>query len=488
MNDRSNRYNNYDDKNSRERQHDQYSFSDSWKQNAVELAILGGIVAGATSVGMNGSLAGLSQAGKNALLAGGKGFGRYLDRSMGPAGKLARRVGVGTFKNLQKMPGTSNKFDRKMWEEQVQNARGNVNEEDVARLAKERFTQAREEALFQHVKEHGNEVGFRFYGTPRFFEESVREEMFEKGMRDQKAHGFFEPHTGKSDPKNKGKDKDKNGNPPISNGTNFLGSGLAGLGFGAGITAAHGIDRAINGWTEEDRKKRENTFNLGGSFLRKQSSFHRNLYDGVTSVGARVPQAVAAGVGYTGVSLATAAALKDHKDLLVNTKHPADMNTEDHNNGPRVIIELGNGDPTQMGTFGLSPHISQNELGVVKSAGFAGFLKNVVGRPEELRMLKNRLEGNTVNYKDEAAEHLKGIDIKDAIQHKFGDTGAGDAKDLLGSKAEELRRADFAQKDIIDGEVARDRLIAGGAGLGLLGGALTAHHLKAKHTAGEFDA
>jgi hypothetical protein len=489
MNDRSNRYNNYTDKNQRERQNDQFSFSDSWKQNAVELALLGGIVAGATSIGMNGGASTLSQAGKAAILAGGKGLGRYMDRSMGPVGKLTRKLGIGTFKGLQKMPGNGSKFDQALWEDQIRNARSNVDEDEVTRLAKERFTKAREEALYEHAEKGDDQSTFRFYGTPDFYKESVREELFEKSMRDQKAPGYYEPHTGKSDPKNKGKDRDGNapaGAAPIGAGTNLVGSALAGLGFGAGITAAHGLDRALNGWREHDNKKHEDTYNLGGSFLRKQSSVHRDLYQGIASLGSRVPQSVAAGIGYTGVSLATAAALRNHKDLLVNTKHPADPTENEHNNGPRVIIELGNGDTSQMGSLGMLPHVSQSELGIVKSSGFTNFMKNFGGRGDELRTLTNRINGNTVNYKDEAAEQLKDTNMDDAIKQHFGDSKMGDAKDVLTSKADELRRADFATKDHIEGEVARDRLIGGGIiGTGLLGGALTAHHLKKKQTAGE---
>jgi hypothetical protein len=482
MNDRANRYNNYTDRNSKERQHDQYSFSDSWKQNAVELAVLGGIVAGATSLGMNGGMVGLAQAGKGAIAAAGKGLGRYFD-TLGPGGKLARKIGIGTFKNLQKMPGTADKFDRNLWEEQIRNARGSVDEKEVKRLATERYLKARGDALFEHGENGGDEADFRFYGTPDFYKEFVREEMFEKAMRDQKAQGFYEPHSGKFDPKNKGKDKDDNA--PAGAGAKFFGSALSGLGLGAGVTAAHGLDRALHGWAEDDRKKHEDTYHLAGSFLRKQGSVHRDVYEGIASLGSRVPQAVATGVGYTGVSLGTALALKHHKDLLVDTRHPENVTGDEHSNGPRVIIELGNGDPTQMGGFGMAPHMSQKELGISKSGGLTHFLKNVGGRTSELRALTNRIEGNTVNYKDEAAQHLKGINVEDAIKQKFGDSGAGDAKDLLASKADELRRADFATKDDIANEVARDRLTAGGAGLGLLGGALTAQHLKHKQTAGE---
>lgn len=493
MNNRSNRYNNNQDPNARERQNDQLSFSDSWKQNVVELALLGGIVAGTATAAMNGNLGGLATVGKGTVRAVGKGFERYLDRSTGPVGRLAKRVGISTFKMLQKMPGTAQKFDQGLWDTQLQEAYNKIDPEEVQRLANERYAKARNEALKEYSdKNGGSDKGFVFYSTPHYHEEAVKNEMIEKNMRDQKAFGFDEPYAGKKDKKRNDLQGTPNGPGTVSQ--NILGSSLTGLGLGLGLTAAHGVDRAIRGWTEDDHQKRERNFNIAGSFLRdsgrsdfrKNASIHRNIHEGLAALGARVPQAVSTGLGYTAVSLGAAAALKHHKDLLVNTRHP-DLLEEQHNNGPRVIIELGNQEssPNQMGGYTMSPHVASPEaLGIAKLGGFKNFVKNVVGSPEEMRTLKNRLEGNTVNYKDEAAAALKGQDVSALTKEKFGDTG--DAKDLLNSKADELRRHDFAKKDALESNIQRDQLIAGGGvSLGLLGGALAMHHARNKPKASE---
>lgn len=431
------------------------TLSDSWKEKTVELAATGAIVATAGSLAAKGNLRDSAKYGKQALKQAGKGFENYIKRKSNPATKLIYNTGKKTMNSLSKKETLSNKSVL----EEALNKRdvswNSIKERDVIAEASKR--QANLENQQRHIIEAAKAEG----KTPPPFQkvdpirmqEEVKQEMFENSQKIKDT-----PFT----PKKNFVPKDKEGFSSV-----FLGSAMSGLGFGAGITALHAIDKASQ---TTDNKKKNETYEYGGSFIRserkdkmKKTAGIRHMHDSFGELGSKIPQAAATGLGFTGVSLGTASILNKKKDEQEGAKRN------------RIIIELGEDEfgedsapKTTMGGLSLLPKPDFN-----KTSSFKGYLKNLGGRKDELTLLNNKVKD--FDYHDAASNSLRGQDVDLMAKNRFGHI-LNDEKSkerLLESEVKKLQNADKQSIDNIKDAVAKDRVYtgasAGAAGIGIAG-------------------
>lgn len=450
------------------------AFADSWKQNAVELGALGALVLGAGHYAVHGNLnalsGGVKDSAKNVL----KAFDRYVV-SRGPVSRFVRNIGVGGSKKLLKYPGVQNNNFQLLQEERMK-ARGSLDPKAIEDKAQRAYKDDFLTGFLAH-QENKNPGEFKMENDLNYYREKIKEDELDRAMKEYEKQLFGDPSK-------------KQENKPQSRGGQFFGAGLSGLGFGMGLTAFHGLDRAVR--QKDDPEKRDRHYEIAGSFLKgerqnmdKKANFTRALYDALASVGARTPQAIATGLGYTGVTLGTAALLKNHPELLQKPGTAPVAAPNDEPSSPRIIIELGKDknkplDPHQYDGYGMSPRVAEEEArGLAKLAGMApdflgDFVKNVLGRHNELGTLNDRINEVSHDYRDAAAEALKGQDIGAMIQNRYPGLAGFDnqrdfAKEILDSQARAMKREDAQQAQSISDNVKRDRLLAGAGLAGLAG-------------------
>lgn len=458
------------------------AFADSWKQNAVELGALGAIVLGAGHYAVHGNLSALSggvkDSAKNVLNA----FDRYV-KSNGPVATFVRNIGVKGAKKLTKYPGIAAPGTTPFLDQAVLKARSQLDPKKIERIAKDDFVKDYIYGMQQHV-DNKLPGQFKMENDLHYYRERARTDEVDRLTKQQQ-----DEEARKAEAK-------KNGRPQSTPGR-FFGAGLSGLGFGAGLTAFHGIDRLSRG--KDDHGKRDRNYEVAGSFLKnkdqrnnrggnmdKKANFATSLYDSLANVGIRTPQAIATGLGYTGVTLGTAALLKNHPELL-HKPGEGGMSTDssDHPTSPRIIIELGQDpkkslDPHASDGYGMSPRLASDGIsGLAKLATVGSFFKNVGGRHDELRTLSDRINEVNHDYRDEAAAALKGQDITKLVAERYGNLGSFQnerdlARELHDSTARANKRIDLQNQQLITDAVKRDRLLAaagtlglGGAGIGL---------------------
>lgn len=458
---------------------EELSFADSWKQNSVELAVLGSIVLGAGRFGVKGNFNDVAKYSKKTLNQAGKGFERYINKKMSPLSRFLKDNVKQTAKKIKdtKQPTQTESFSE--YQDKALSSYKGIPDDVIEKEVKKRLPTFYTDALYKHTQS-GSTKPFVFNPDMDLLREEIRTSISNntlspKNKKYPKKDGVFVDWKEKA-----------------------VGSAISGLGFGAGITALHGIDQSIRNNKED--KKRDDTFTYAGSFLTSKDGERMNkqagtrqLYDGLVEVSKNTPKAVATSLGFTGVSLGTAKLMKEKNK---QEKEQAEAAQPVAPKGNRIIIELGDTDPAEQsvadhayansGYQGLARTrlASTGENGLSKLSGLIPlkeFGKNVAGRGKDIRHLDDRVNERTINYRDEAAELLKGKDIEAETAKRYGNLITNDApaskdfygREFLDSESKKLKQQDVASLETLKDGVARDRMIALGGLVGL-GGAGTA--------------
>jgi hypothetical protein len=445
---------NEDKKRSKE---DEMSFSDSWKRTSVEMAIGGAIIAGAADTIIKGNPTAFVNGGKDAIKAIGGGLNRYIGKKGTPGQKFMKNVGMKTVKNLRNEADT---MERTL-DDFAKSEFGTISKKYQSTLDNPVIKKRVEDEAVRNLRSRGIEV-------PTQDQLDIEMERVRTKRSESTSNKNKEKKTGRFEAAK----------------ANFSASAITGLGLGAGVTAFHSLERALN--PNERNKSKETSYEIAGSFLgkgngnMKKTAGVREVYDGLAGVAGNAPKAVATGLGYTGVSLGTAKLLNDQQKKKEEKVEPAKNNS-------RIIIELGHeaqDDNASHATRNTSLSMLPKYKDLQKTAGAGSFLKNLGGRGGEVTNLERRISGQTVNYRDEAANSLKGKNINEMADKKYGNLihksqndmpyhGGQDffKRELLDSEANLLKRNDQAKLEQIKDEVATARMkgIGSLAGLGTTG-------------------
>jgi hypothetical protein len=460
------------------------SWKDSWLQNTVQLAALGGIVAGASSLAIKGDLGDAFRTGKSAFKPVGKVFDKYVKDRAGMPVKFGYQVFKNMYNNMRKLtPEERDVFERGFYG-RVDNAVDKVDTDPEIqnRIWKEverRFPTERER---QKVRDRRN-------GTNNFSQTSDNEaidQIYEQVRSEERDKLIYGNSNGgqrnNRNNRNNNTFNNHNNNRPLFDkrdlAQKFIASGVMGLGTGAGLTAFHYIDRLSKDPSSQQRL--ENTFQHAGSFLNpqkkdddkkmdKQASV-LGFYNAVKDAPKKLPEALFAGAGYTGLTLGTAKLLHGHDPR----KTEPQANEEPASAGPRVIIELGNPTEEQQHAgmpLGLS--------GLPKLAGFRNFLNDFNGHEAEIGRLQN------IHHADVAAEALKNENVEDLLHQQYGHlvndkTQANFTNRLFESRAAQSKQEADERIRQLQEQEARAKLTVYGGGIGAAGlaGMGYAHHKK----------
>lgn len=441
------------------------TFSDSWKEKSVEMMAVGAILAGAGSLAMKGNLNGTSKYMKQSFKEAGKGFESYIKKAP-PVIKLPYNTAKKTFNLVAKKKPVSH--------EQALSSIGKGKTPDINEIPLEEIQKRSAKLLKQnketndYLKTKAEQQGLE---TPKLLTTDTyrldaeakaslhieKMEAFNKKQEELKQKAFSIDESGRK------------GN----RGATFLGGAISGLGFGAGITALHAIDKASR---EEKTKKRDHSFEAAGSYLRPSHSQRRDqrnmdkqanlrqFHDGIARLGKKVPDAAATGIGFTGVSLGTAALLDKKK------KQEAELEAA-HKKQNRIIIEFGE---DELESNDPGSHVAMGRMGMVprpqlsKQASLTNYLRNLGGRSNELNALDKKI--TNTDYSQLAANNLKYVDAKKVADNRFGHILSPEKAQerLLESETKKLRGIDTDRIDAIKDDVAKARVLTGG-GLGLAG-------------------
>lgn len=446
------------------------NFSDSWKSKSVELAATGAILMGAGSLAVKGNAGDSLKYAKQALKQSHKGFENYIKRRSNPVTRLVYNTGKKTVNTITRQKPISN---ADILEQEIGKSKESfqsILESDIISEAAKR--QSALEGQQKHLKDVAQKLNQKAPMLeeidPIRIQEEVRSDLYMANQKVKDSNNWNPGQKGAGNIDNK-----------IST---FVGSAISGLGFGAGLTALHTLDKSTR---QERDKKKDRSFEAAGSFLpnkdggrnnlRKEAGY-REVYDGLASLGKKVPQAAATGLGFTGVSLGTASVLNKQKEKEKANAEP---------NKSRIIIEFGE---EGMNQEDKSNHTSMGGLGILpkndfnKQASASGYFKNLGGRSSEKRLLGNKI--NDHNYQADAIDSLKGTNAKDVAKTQYGHILNEDKafERLIEDTAFKYKGNDKQRLENINNDVAKARL-ATGAGVGLAGigaGGLGLLHKKKK--------
>ena len=320
------------------------SFKDSWMQNTIELAAIGGLVLGAGNLAMKGNLKDLPTYGRKALEQVGKATDRYINRRGGPLTRIVKNVTKGTYKNLSRMntPAQGKNLDEIT--DTVRTTLQNLSDDDIDIEVARRIPLLRDTALAQKKIRRPED----FKVNVDKLREEVKADMVDKALS--------------PDPNPKWKTKNNNGNNNNPNRKKeFVNSIVPGAGFGLGMTGMHALDRKMSDDKRKSDRRYDDMFNASGSFLPRKDDRKMNklasargrvlgktrserqkelkrerLRDGFTNIpqtyGRKIVEGLGTSTAFTAMSLGTA--------NLLNKKKSEE---EDKN---RIIIEIGPEDPT----------------------------------------------------------------------------------------------------------------------------------------------
>ena len=461
----------------------EYNWQDSWKRDTVQLAALGAIAAGAGHMAVRGDLTDAIQQGKRVGGTLGRGFDNYMKKRTAPGIRLVYNIGKGTFKRLARMNPDIKSGDQRLTE--------------IAQRALTDFNPGSE-----MDKKIRMEVAKRLRGAagniqkvnqvldgkklPNIDEAQLIREIYEqvKGEEVRKIIGAASPNLNTAPINSPSKEKV----PFLQKGElrkRLVVDGLGGVAFAAGLTGVHAVDRAMT--KKDNEKKVEDSFEFSGSFInnKRDKGDKRNmdkrassleLYNRLKQIGGKTPDALASGVGYTGASLLAAGTLGADPRFARSKKD------EDKSNGPRVIIELGDEDPSEMnnaqpGVNMSLPKLSSQDDEKIEKLAFPkmspklkSFVQDFKGYDNEVRALEGQ------NFQAQATEQLKDADIPSLLQQRFGNL-VNDKSEaqyrgrLLDATADDLKRKADDEILSLRQREADARLKGGGAAL-LAGGGL----------------
>jgi hypothetical protein len=457
---------------------DELTFVDSWKDKSIELAATSALIVGGGMLVAKGHAPDAIKYGKKTLKEAQKGFDRYVNKKLNPSAKFVYGTGKKMWRDFKGLPKIDPKrnFDDKVNDYQA--AQSEIAQQDVGMLARKRMSESF--GKYKHEMKVKQELDPHFV-VPAYIEpsaveveERIMQEMIEKEQR--KKLGTLTP------------DGFKQKKPWITKeefAQNAIASSVGGLAFGGGVTLFHSLDEKI----KTDKKNSNRSFEAAGSYLKKDNKRKseggymkkhagvRELHDSLAGAGSKFPQAVASGLGFTGVSVGTAQVLKKKKEEEAKAK---DQNRIIIEFGANDVAGRGDGDHMQAGGYGLIPRANVEKLATVNR-----FLQNLGGRKAEVSELDKRM--TNFDYHQGAAESLKGKNVEDMAQNQYGHlfSDADKAKEkLFEGTAKQLKQDDFNKQEGIKNEVARDRMYTLG-GLGLAGlGAAGVNQLRKEDTHG----
>lgn len=446
----------------------QLSWKDSWLQNTVQLAALGGIVAGASGLAIKGDLGDAFRTGKSAFKPVGKVFDKYVKDKAGMPVKFGYQVLKKSYNNIRKITPDEGDVAAETFYSRVDNAvdRVDTDPEIQNRIWAEVERRFPNERARQKVRDRRN-------GTNNSTLSSDDEEIdriYEKVRSEERDKLIYGTGGQRNNRNNRNNNNfNNNNNQPLFDkrdlAQKFIASGVMGLGTGAGLTAFHFIDRLSKDQNAQQRI--ENAFHHTGSFLNRQKKDDDKkmnkqanalgFYNAIKDAPKKLPEALFAGAGYTGVSLGTA--------KLLHGKDPrsADPQTaeEQKSNGPRVIIELGNDVGTGSHNTGMPLGLS----GLPKVAGFRNFLNDFKGYGAEIERLQN------IHHADVAAKSLKNEHVDDLLRQQYGNlvndkTQANFTNRLFESRAAQSKNEADEKIKQLQEQTAKAHLTVGGSVLG----------------------
>lgn len=442
---------------------DELSFADSWKGKEVELAATSALIVGVGALAATGHAPQVVRYGTEALKRSGQAAENYLKRRVHPVVRYGYDTTKQTIRKFKDIPDVDQKviYDEKLNKQRA--IREAVSDDTIRTKTRERMN--------NHFADYELEIARKKELDPNFvapsyekpsvieMEERVRQELFEKNWNHGRPLPEDVPQK-KRVPKNDYQRKQMV--------DNVIGSAVAGTAFGGGITLFHGLN---DKYTKDQKQKREaeKTFTAAGSFYKKgeeemdKQAGIREVHQGLGDWLKKIPNAAATGLGFTGVSLGTAAILNKKREEERKLK-------EQERDRNRIIIEFGEDDVAERGA---GDHIQAGGISMIPRPNFDKiasnrFLKNLGGRGAERNALKEHID--TADYKALAAEQLKGQNIDELVGNQYGHLFEGEkARDMfLDSKAKEMKNLDLLKQKEIETEVAKVQLPTFG-GLGLAG-------------------
>lgn len=468
-------------------------FKDSWLQNTVELAALGAIVTGAGALAVKGDFSGAAKPGKKVFDVMVKGWENYLKRNGSKAGQFGYQVGKKVFFNMKKHPRVTGDERRNLLMSQISDKMDSI---DPNQLRKDVAKQLQNEGqLPPFTKERGIKTWNDVVDDILDNKDNIKDNQLKNKVKllYQQSHdqqlkkdlNFNQPEPRKQKGKLFG--NNNNDNTPVFDkkqlSRDMISAGVSGLAFGAGISGFHAIDRLSS--DKDNQKKLEDTFQFGGSFLPKKEDETMDkkagaleFHNALKGIGKKTPEAIASGIGFTGVSLGAAKLMNDKKKKEEESAEPK---------GTRVIIELGDTAPelndknhATAGGLSLLPKMASNPSEGLSKLAFKGgaFVKDLFGHGDEIKRLE------TMNYDDAAASQLKDADIPSMLQKQYGNlvndkSEAQFRNRLFDSRANAIKQNADSQIKDLQTRTAKAQLAAGGTALGVGGGlAGIAYHNK----------
>lgn len=214
----------------------------------------------------------------------------------------------------------------------------------------------------------------------------------------------------------------------------------------------------------------------------KKSASSLDVYKGLGGIAKKTPEAVASGIGFTGISLGTAKLLNGQ-----DPRSPKDgTNNDTDNQSTRVIIELGKDDQPKpgdkhsampMGLSGLPRLAQQKTEDMEKTAlpslnGLKQFARDFKGYGKQIDDLKRQ------NPADVAAARLRNENIPKLLEENYGNLAKDDfskgqfTNKLFDSYTSQAKtELDDTVRDL-ETQTANARLKAGAGGLLAAGGGL----------------
>ncbi|MGG4438240.1 hypothetical protein AAXE64_27195 [Priestia megaterium] len=484
-------------------QEDSLNYKDSWAQNTVELAALGAIVTGAGTLAIRGDLNNISVGGKRALGAMGKGFENYIRRKGSPGSKFGMQVGKKTFFKLKKMDKPTPVDGSKHLNDLLSDSLDKV-ENDPAMKERIRREVARR-LTNETTRESVDNVLDGNTNASRDEAQRIRE-IYQKVVSE-----MVKRDTGVTPPPKKPRTKlfgsNNDGKPLFDKkelARDAVGSGLAGLAFGGGLSGFHALDRLVA--DKDNQQKLEDSFGYAGSFLPNKeekpvmdkAAGSLEFYNRMREIGRKTPEAVATGLGFTGVSLGAAKVMNDQKQKNGEGK-------DDKPKGSRVIIELGSTDasddhnlgnhPTNM--MGSLPKLSSEQSdglfskvafkppGNTHKLGLGQFVNDLLGHKKQINEIKD------LDPADLAASELKHQNIPSLLKERYGNlvndkTEGQFTQRLYDSKTNEVKKSLDDQVKGLETRTADARLKAGAGTLAVGGLAgVGGKYLKERNQNGE---
>lgn len=448
-----------------------------WKSTALELGVIGGIGLGVGASLMRGNASATLDGGGKAVKRISKNVDRYLEKTVFKKNPLGRFV----YKTVKKVPGQSSRLKKEL------EVSADPLTYDLTAI-NNRVKADREQAVLKELADahiQGRDV--RPYTD--LFNRKESEQRYLAQGGEAWRNGQDSPLLKGSGPKPKqGYDKkpDKEGKGNLMD--EAIGAAVTGLGFGAGLTAFHALDKRLLG---EDKKK-ERSFGaagslMGGDQMNKQAGTATDVYQGVGTFGKKIPNAVANGIGFTGVTLGTASLLE---------KVRADARKKAGNDQPQVVVieqetdgkkrkkndtlqsvhvlsasHPGNFMMTQQASESLNliEKLAANPLpGLLEKAKKNPFVQDLAGHGAERRRLTGRLQ-NT-NYEVEALGRFTDQELDEAAKPYLRVHEPAKAREKgLADLANNLKAGDQEHHDRLYEQMAKARLTVGGGAVGGLG-------------------